>query len=361
MSVKTDILSITLYNECGAKRVLDYKTKGHFILFKVCKPCEITYLCSMITEQTNFDLSHYNTFRLPMTAARFVEYETADDLKTLFDNGCFSGKWLHIGGGSNLLFDTARFEGTVLHRANAIALDDFIVRCLQSGLYGLENLSGIPGELFAAIAQNAGAYGVEIGDKIGRVNAFDTVKGREVWLEHDECAFAYRSTRFKSGKDAGRYIILNAEILLDDEPRPVVTYKGLEGLTTPDEVRAKVLELRAAKLPAVSEYGSAGSYFKNPVVSKREYARICKLIGMEPPYHTGDDGRYKLSAAWLIDKAGLKGRRRGGAALWPNQPLVIYNRGDATARNVVNLQNLIIKTVAEKFGVSLIPEVQRIH
>lgn len=340
----------------------------------------------MIREKTDFDLTRFNTFRLPMMAARFVEYDDTADLATLFGSGAFASPWLHLGGGSNLLFATARYEGLVLHRAYrgdnpltglregdepqlvvapaAIDLDQLAEMTAQMGLYGLENLSGIPGQLGAGVVQNVGAYGVELGQIVDSVETFDTQNGTVGWISADDCAFGYRTSAFKNGGPLqGRCIVTAVKLRLSRSASPVLTYGSLAALApdaSPMTVREAVLDIRRSKLPDVEAYGSAGSYFKNPVVDASAYARACSMSGLEIPSHTTADGRHKLSAAWLIDKSGLKGTTEGGAALWPTQPLVIYNRDNATATDVLRLQHHIVDTVLNRFGIELHPEVQRI-
>lgn len=338
----------------------------------------------MIREKKDFDLTSYNTFRLPMTAARFIEYDTPADLSYLYDRGIFKKRWMHIGAGSNQLFATPYYDGTVLHRASSLAvhtdclgngivsvtadagyvLDRLIDLLAGRDIYGIENLSGIPGELGAGAVQNVGAYGVELGDRISLVSVFDTHEGIMKSFSRDECHYGYRVSRFKTGNDAGRYIVTAVTLHLTSKPSPVLTYGPLQELehdASPAVIRDRVLQIRASKLPSVEDYGSAGSYFKNPVVSEDKFSKASEQSGLTIPYHVTDDGHYKVSAAWLIDHSGLKGSCAGDAALWPGQPLVIYNKGAASAGDIIELEQLIAAGVKSKFGIELNPEVQRIE
>lgn len=337
----------------------------------------------MITIIDSADMTGRNTFGLRMTADTFVEYTAPDDLAELSRRGVFGGPWLHIGVGSNLLFATERYRGTVLHSAirsvtsetseldgdvvlrvgAGVTLDQLAEHTAARGWYGLENLSGIPGEAGAGAVQNVGAYGVELSDRIVSVTVFDTLTGEPATLEAGECGYGYRSSRFKCGPDAGRFIVTEVSLRLTSRCSPVLIYGPLTHLpadATPSAVRAAVLAVRDSKLPDPARHGSAGSYFKNPVVSLDEYEAACSRAGQAIPAHETTDGRRKLSAAWLIDKAGLKGESCGGAALWPGQPLVIYNTGCATSADVIALRDRIVCRVSDVYGITLYPEVQQV-
>lgn len=339
----------------------------------------------MLTVTPSADLTGRNTFRLPMTARSLVDYDVSTDLDLLWRRGIFRQPWFHIGSGSNLLFASRYYDGVILHSAirvmeiypdsddhdtvfvklgAGLVLDEVIGELVGGGLYGLENLSGIPGEVGAGAVQNVGAYGVEFGDRIISVEVFDTVTGDHIIIPHDECRYGYRESRFKTGSDAGRYIVTYVTVRMTRNPETVLTYGPLSELpsdTSPADIRRHVMAVRAGKLPDIAEYGSAGSYFKNPVVTGQILNAVTLSYGAPVPAHEAGYGLYKISAAWLIDHAGLKGSRCGGAALWPLQPLVIYNMGDATAADVIALEHEITGRVKERFGICLEPEVQRVQ
>lgn len=332
--------------------------------------------------QLNYDLGAQNTFRMKVSCACYVEYENVKELEGLnFDR--LPKPLLHIGEGSNLLF-TGDFPGTVLHSniefikyidmgfddvpvmvGAGVEWDHFVSETCRHGLWGAENLSLIPGEVGAAAVQNIGAYGVEIKDILSGVVAFDLQERKKVKFSREECRYGYRDSLFKQPGSKGRYVITSVLLRLSRKPAPRLDYKGireaLEGREpqSPQEVREAVIRIRRQKLPDPEEIGSAGSFFKNPVVSREEFARISP-DGSAPHYDL-PDGTVKVPAAWMIDRCGFKGAAEGGAAVYDKQPLVIVNRsGAATPQEVLALEQRIINGVRERFGVTLHPEVEHI-
>ena len=325
------------------------------------------------------------TFGLPAECGRFIQYETSDDLRQLYRDGVLKDA-LHIGGGSNLLFTTGRYDGTVLHCANrnyrisppdgngkvrleasaGCTLDELCRICAENNLWGLENLSGIPGEIGGAAVQNVGAYGTEFKDVVEHVSVFDTVSGEEIPLSNKECHYGYRDSVFKHQDYPGKLIVTSAAILLDTMPAPRLDYAPLKKLfcnippnqLTPAMLREAVISLRDSKLPDPHKTGSAGSFFKNPIVSSDRHAAREKALNKEIPGHVTSTGEIKLSAAWLIDQCGCKSFHAGDAAVWQTQPLVIVNAtGKATGKEIVQLENMITEAVRDAFGVELTPEV----
>lgn len=329
-----------------------------------------------ITE--NASLLPFNTFGIDVRARRLIEYDNPSELKELYDSGELTGRLLNVGQGSNLLFD-GDFDGTVLHSrdrsltlipadggkvlfkaAAGWVMDDLIALAVEKGLGGLENLSGIPGEAGSSAVQNVGAYGVEAADRIVCVDAFDSIDGRSRTFTAEECCFAYRDSLFKR-PDMKRWIITSVTFELTTVPEPVLTYRGLaEALesreATPGAVREAVLALRAGKLPAPDVMGSAGSFFTNPVVERSKAERLIADYPSMPAYKLAD-GRVKLSAGWLIDRAGWKGAVRGRAGVYDRNALVLVNLGGVTGGEVVALADEIIADVNAKFGIELTPEV----
>lgn len=332
--------------------------------------------------QLNYDLGAQNTFRMKVSCACYVEYENVKELEGLnFDR--LPKPLLHIGEGSNLLF-TGDFPGTVLHSniefikyidmgfddvpvmvGAGVEWDHFVSETCRHGLWGAENLSLIPGEVGAAAVQNIGAYGVEIKDILSGVVAFDLQERKKVKFSREECRYGYRDSLFKQPGSKGRYVITSVLFRLSRKPAPRLDYKGireaLEGLDpqNPQQVREAVIRIRRQKLPDPEELGSAGSFFKNPVVSREEFARISP-DGSAPHYDL-PDGTVKVPAAWMIDRCGFKGATEGGAAVYEKQPLVIVNQsGTATPQDVLALEQRIINGVRERFGVTLHPEVEHI-
>lgn len=326
------------------------------------------------------------TFGLKAECGRFIQYDDAHcDLPALLRKGVFDGKFMHLGGGSNLLFTTGHYDGTVLHNASAeysfsedlatgdillkadagCVLDDLCRISCKHSLWGLENLSGIPGQLGGAAVQNVGAYGVELKDVALSVEIFDILSGQFRYIPTEKCGYGYRDSLFKHLHTPGSMIVTGVELRLTTTPSPRLGYVALKqkfGETptenlTPMMLREAVMKLRDEKLPDPSVTGSAGSFFMNPVVSSKQHEFMQQKQGMEIPGHATASGDIKLSAAWLIDHSDCKPLTFGGAALWQKQPLVLVNAtGQATGEDVVNLERAIQHRVHEQFGVWLTPE-----
>ena len=379
------------------------------------------------------DLTKMNTFGMKVKARCFVEYDSVADLVDIeFED--LARPVLHIGGGSNLLF-TDDFKGTVLHSKinfieilddcqNAsskretvyvsvgagVVFDDFCEWAAKEGLWGVENLSYIPGEVGAAAVQNIGAYGVEVKYVIHTVYCYDTVEEEFVSIPVEDCEYGYRDSVFKDPEIKGRYIVTHVVFALSREPRPRLDYGHLrtavidamhagsiaetESLPsrcdgplpftrpraatvsadaaqqadlTPALIRKVIIRIRKEKLPEPSVMGSAGSFFKNPVVSAEHFAKIEASAKAEHgadykvPHYDLPDGVVKVPAAWMIEQCGWKGRRSGGAAVYEKQPLVIVNyTGEAYPEEIIGLERRIIASVKDKFGVELHPEVEHI-
>ena len=329
--------------------------------------------------ERDFDLSALNTFRMKVKCACYIEYSSVDELEGL-DFDSLPQPVRHIGGGSNLLF-TGDFPGTLLHSAiryvkyidlgldevpvmvgAGVVWDDLVAELCGHGLWGAENLSLIPGEVGAAAVQNIGAYGVEFKDVVSGVVCYDLAGRKRCKFSVGECGYGYRESMFKEA--AGRYVVSSVLLRLSRTPRPRLEYKGLAGVdaSSPTAVREAVISIRQGKLPDPAELGSAGSFFKNPVVSALDFARIIDAVpGVTVPHFILPNGMVKVPAAFLIDQCGLKGEREGGAAVYDKQPLVIVNAsGSATPADVLELERRIIANVHEKFGVSLHPEVEHL-
>ncbi len=310
----------------------------------------------------NISLKPYNTFGIDVKARQLVVLEPGDNVPPL------EGEVLVIGAGSNMVF-TKDYEGTVLIlKGEEVRMDDVFVRAwggmimddlvqwtLDHGLYGLENLSAIPGTVGASAVQNVGAYGAEAKDFIESVEAYDLQERRHCTFSNADCHFAYRDSFFKH--HPGRYLILRVTYRLSREFVPNLSYKVLEGLPhdTAQQLREAIIEVRWNKLPRPEEHGSAGSFFKNPVVDESTYLRLKAEYLDMPDAHRSDNG-YKLSAGWLIDKTGWKGRTQGRAGVWPKNALVLYNADGCSGDEVRALAAAIQQDVKQKFGVTLDPE-----
>lgn len=341
----------------------------------------------MFTPLIHYAMSHikhhisllpYNTFRIDVCAKLFAEYTSIDELRQLL-NEYKHEKILHIGAGSNLVF-TRDFDGLVLHSAmrrakaldednehllieaeNGLVLDELIAQLCDMGLSGMENLSYIPGEVGASAVQNVGAYGVEAKDLIVQVKAIEILTGNERIFSNQECNYAYRDSIFKN-ELKGKYIITSVIYRLDKHLNPKLEYGGLArevgGNVNLNAIRKAIIRIRKQKLPEVSALGSAGSFFKNPIVTCEQYNALLARYATIPHYE--QDGGVKIPAAWLIEQCGWKGKMCGGAQCYEKQPLVLVNANQATPEDIINLAEAIAKDVLLNFGITILPEVNYI-
>lgn len=302
-------------------------------------------------------------------------------------------RWMVMGGGSNLVVSDDGFDGLVMlldsrgieacasagtARVTVAAgepWDAFVGHCVQRGWAGIECLSGIPGRVGATPIQNVGAYGQEVARTIESVTVFDSAEGKTLVFEADECAFRYRDSRFKSA-EPHRYVVTAVTFQLDIDGPPALHYDELAGSLrefgianpTLPQVRHAVVALRRRKSmvldPSDPNTHSVGSFFTNPVVDADTIASVCQAgrrLGVlasddDLPRHPSGE-QFKLSAAWLIERAGFpKGYRRGPAGLSENHCLAIVNRDRASARDIVALAREIRDAVRDRFGVTLTPE-----
>lgn len=325
-----------------------------------------------------------NTFHIDAKVRIIAEYESVAELRELLAQ--YRGeRLLAVGEGSNLLF-TGDFDGVILHsrmcRARALGentdevfieaesglvLDELIAQLVDMGLGGMENLSYIPGTVGASAVQNVGAYGVEAKDVIASVKTISVETGEERIFTNEECHYGYRDSIFK-GALAGQYIVTSVVYRLSKEPEFKLDYGNLrsaiDGAPSLTKVREAVINIRRQKLPEVSELGSAGSFFKNPVVPQPKVAELLELYPTMPTYPSptgdGQGGGFKIPAAWLIEQSGMKGAREGGAEVYERQPLVIVNTGSATAQDIVTLAARVSDAVRTRFGITISPEVNYI-
>lgn len=294
-----------------------------------------------------------------------------------------TGKKVHVLGegtnsifGENLsayLFLKIEMKGVILEesgidecKVTACAgenWDDVVKKCVEEGLWGIENLSYIPGSVGASPVQNIGAYGTELKDSLLEVFAYDTHD--KVWLTLSKtmCEFGYRDSLFK--KQPGRFIVVSITLLLSKTLRPVLTYKPLTELAreenlTLETIRNAVIAIRKEKLPDYNLYPNCGSFFKNPVVSQEKLLWLQEQFSAIP--HFEFEGQYKVPSAWLIEHvANMKGEKRNNLGTWPKQPLVIVNYGEATLQELEIFAEDIIQKVLTKTGITLEKEVNYIQ
>lgn len=338
----------------------------------------------MIRTYTNYPLKHLHTFRMEAFAKWYAEYETVEDLRILLarlKDEWAGMSWFHMGGGSNLLFISPRYEGVIFHSSikgwdivdddvEAVQLkvgagvvwDELVAHTVSQGWCGMENLSLIPGEVGASAVQNIGAYGVEVKDLIVSVHTLDVETGEERIFGNKECEYAYRHSVFKD-KLKGRYIVTHVTYRLWKVPKFHLDYGNIRSqlesmgdAITLERVRGAVIAIRESKLPDPSVMGNAGSFFMNPVVPRSVLENI-RLSYPAVPYYEVDNDRVKIPAGWMIEQCGWKGRSLGQAAVHDRQALVLVNLGNASGHDVMALSDAVRHSVREKFGVDIWPEV----
>ena len=332
----------------------------------------------MIREFHQISLRDRNSFGVEQRAAHLVEFETPDDLREIFARG-IPPRWMVLSGGNNVLF-TEDYDGllltpvarqitileergdTIRVRAEAgVEWDDLVEWAVERGLWGVENLSLIPGKAGAAPVQNIGAYGCEAADTIRRVEMFCVETATMLTLDAAHCGFGYRESVFKHALK-GRVVITAIELELSRLPRPRLGYGDVErevearGGATLRNIREAVCAIRRSKLPDPAVLGNAGSFFKNPVV---EAPVAGALLAEYPdmPHYPAPEGRVKLAAGWLIDRAGLKGFREGNVGVHERQALVLVNYGGATGGEVIAFARRVRQRVRERFGIEIDTEV----
>ncbi len=329
---------------------------------------------------SGIDLAPLNTLALPGRAAYYVRIGTAAELAAASNP---SGRRFVLGGGSNLVV-TGDFDGLVVHMAIAgrqllsddadawyIAAGagenwhDFVQWTLAQGWPGLENLSLIPGRVGAAPIQNIGAYGLEVGEYVHSLNAWDFEKRCFLTVNRKDCRFAYRDSVFKQEgwHLSGRMAITSVLFRLPKRWQPNTRYDDVTqelaarrvASPTPQDIASAIISIRQRKLPDPAVVPNAGSFFHNPVVDR---SSADNLLSRHPnlPHHPQPDGRVKLAAGWLIEQAGWKGRNLGPVGMYEKQALVLVNRGGATGADVRRTMAAVQAAVREKFAVNLTPE-----
>lgn len=333
----------------------------------------------MIQRYEQINLRDRNSFRVEQRAACLVEFETAEELRSLFAAGV-PDRWTVLAGGNNILF-TRDYEGllltpvargiecleedaaSVLLRVEAgVEWDDLVARAVDEGLWGIENLSLIPGKAGAAPVQNIGAYGCEAKESIAAVRTYCPETRNTLVMDAAHCGFGYRESVFKH-QLKGRAIITAVTLRLSRTPRPRLGYGDLareteaRGGATLHNIREAVCAIRRSKLPDPAVAGNAGSFFKNPVVAEHVAAALRMQHPDMPLYPAAEPGTAKLAAGWLIDRAGLKGYAEGPVGVHDRQALVLVNRGGATGAEVLAFARMVQQRVEERFGIRIDTEV----
>ena len=328
----------------------------------------------------NAPLDARNTFHVAARAGLLIDVRSRDALPELFGFPAVSSlPLLVLGEGSNILF-TRDWPGVVLSLATrgirildddgriarirveaGESWNDFVHWSITRGFAGLENLVAIPGTVGAAPMQNIGAYGTEVREFIACVHAWDRIQRKDIELSNVDCAFDYRDSLFKRTPD--RYLITAVEFDLPRERELRLEYAGVReelsalgaAAPTPATVAEAITRIRHRKLPNPTTIGNAGSFFKNPLLSARD-AEHLRIEHPVVPIWPAGEGLWKVSAAWLVEKAGFKGLREGDAGVSADHALVLVNHGRASGAELCALAERIRTATRERFGIDLMPE-----
>lgn len=323
-------------------------------------------------------LKPLNTFGIEATAALLVEAHSPEQLAAAWQGAMQRQQpALILGQGSNILLLEDYAGVAILNRIMGITLNEqddcwqlhvgagenwhhLVCWTLQHNILGLENLALIPGCVGSSPIQNIGAYGVELKNVCQYVDCVELTTGKTLRLCAEQCQFGYRDSIFKH-EYRDRYAITAVGFKLPKKWTPVLNYGDLTRLNpvtvTAREIFDVVCHTRQSKLPDPREFGNAGSFFKNPVISQSQ-ALVFIKSWPEAPHYLQADGTMKLAAGWLIDKCGLKGLKIGGAAVHHHQALVLINQHQATAQEIVKLAHKVRQRVGDKFAIWLDPEVR---
>ncbi|MDQ1299447.1 MAG: UDP-N-acetylenolpyruvoylglucosamine reductase [Patescibacteria group bacterium] len=328
----------------------------------------------------NVPLSTHTTLRVGGTARFFIECESKEDIQNALAFALEHGLlWSVLGEGSNVLAGDDVYNGVVIAiripgiafvdageevqitAGAGVAWDALVLEAARCGLWGLENLAGIPGTVGAAPVQNIGAYGAEVKDTLKEVSALDTRTGQIRILVRDECAFGYRDSIFKF---SARFVILSVTFCLQKAAQPSIEYKDLKealaqgtDLSTPASIGNAVRTIRGRKFPDLSLVGTAGSFFKNPTISEEAYASLKEKFSDMPGFPNARG--VKIPTAFILDHMlGLRGYTEGNISLFENQPLVLVARNGATQKEIDTFANNIAARVHDATGIFIEREVR---
>ena len=333
--------------------------------------------------QSDVALAPYTTLAVGGAAAYFADVATDAELVAAYDWAAANAVPVTVlGGGSNVLVSDQGVSGLVVrvtlygrqvdisgdrvivsYRAGEV-FDAVVADTVREGWWGLENLSHIPGTVGATPVQNVGAYGVEVADSIVRVRVYDYKQRTFYELTAEECAFSYRHSLFK--QPAYQHIVVTDVVFsLSLTPKPVLDYKDLQPLQqqsvcTQHTIRDTVIQVREGKFPDWHRVGTAGSFFKNPIISSAEYESLREQFP-DVQAHRTTDGQYKVALGWVLDAVcGLRGYRRGSVGLYEKQALVLINHGGTSATEVEDFATEVARLVYDKTRLTVEWEVTRI-
>jgi UDP-N-acetylmuramate dehydrogenase len=333
--------------------------------------------------QEHVSLASYTSFMVQASARYFASISSLEDITELTKHEVWkSHEHYFLGGGSNTLL-ISDYDGLIIvnqiHGLEIVHEDidsvtvrvgageewnHFVLWAVDQNLWGIENLVLIPGTVGASPVQNIGAYGVEVKDTIVSIEAYDTVDTTAVTFDNESCKFSYRGSIFK--ENPGRYFITHVQFRLLKKSTPRLSYPKIQEILdeqgvseyTPSSIANAVVAIRDSKLPRVGELGTAGSFFENPIVSAKQASELLEKFPDMVQFPTSVPDKVKLSAAWLIEYCGFKGKRTGNVGTYEKHALVLVNHGGAYGEEVWSFAESIIDKVNETFGVLLQPEVQ---
>ena len=328
----------------------------------------------------NSDIAPRNSFGVHQVAAKIIEFDKSDELPAIFKQH-ITGEWMVMGGGNNILF-TRDIERTIIIPCDTtieviaegsqsvdirvgagLEWDELVEWCVERELWGIENLSLIPGKVGAAPVQNIGAYGTEAKEAITSVEMYCPESDNFITLAAEHCAFGYRESVFRHTLK-GRVIITAVTFRLSKIAKPKLDYGDVcrevesRGGATLRNIREAICSIRRTKLPDPAVTGNAGSFFKNPIVERATAEALLAEYPDMPHYPVADPEKVKLAAGWLIDKCGLKGYTEGNVGIHARQALVLINTtGEAKGSEVIAFAQMVQQRVTEKFGIAIDTEV----
>jgi UDP-N-acetylmuramate dehydrogenase len=329
-----------------------------------------------------YSLKNLTTFGVNAYARELAEVSSTDEIQKLIADRLIPGSRIFIlGGGSNILF-TKDFDGLVINNlipgikiveeenescvveaGAGVKCDGLVQFCVERNLGGIENLSAIPGTVGAAPIQNIGAYGQELEETFYELKAIEIGTGKQTVFNKSECKFSYRDSVFKS-KLSNKFIITFVKLKLSKNPLINFSYKPVQeelqrreiNNPTIKDIREIVISIRNSKLPDPKKLGNAGSFFKNPVITKEKFEELKKSY-KDLKHFAVDENSVKIPAAWLIEECGWKGKRMGNVGTYEKQPLVLVNYGGASGKEILEFSIKIKNSVQSEFGVILENEV----
>lgn len=322
--------------------------------------------------EKNKNLKNYNTFNIEAFCKEYIEIENTEELNKIN----FKKDRFIIGGGSNLLITRTleqvihlniseievlkENQNEVFIKASAgIKWDDFVLYTVKNKFYGIENLSYIPGTVGASPVQNIGAYGVEVSSVIDSVEYYNIESHKFEKIDNKDCLFGYRDSIFKN-KLKNKFIITNVIFKLSKTPKFNIEYDEIKQKLDNKEIKLEnirnaIIAIRKRKLEDPAKFGNAGSFFKNAIVNENKIKELQAKYPDLKFYKV--DGGFKIPTAWLIEKIGLKAYRMGNAGVSPKHSLILINYGNASAKEIIELDNYIKTKVFENFGIKISEEV----